>query len=60
MNEVRCRQLAEERWDDVREEYDTLWNMGTNQVEGGGEDDDIEYIVDQSYAALSAQIQQYP
>lgn len=45
MDKVGSDELCEERGDDIGEEDDAFWQRA-DEVLGGGEDDDIEHIVD--------------
>jgi hypothetical protein len=45
--EVRPRGLCDERGRDVRERDDALGRRGRDEVERGGEDEDVEDVVDQ-------------
>lgn len=46
MDKVRRYQLGDEGGTDICEENDGLWESRADEVEGSGEDDDIEDIVD--------------
>lgn len=49
MNEVRRYQFGDEGGTDVCEENDGLWEIWADEIEGSGEDDDIENIVDAAW-----------
>lgn len=48
MDEVRRKEFGEERGYDVAEQDDAFWDRRTNEIEGSGENDDIEDIVYES------------
>jgi hypothetical protein len=48
VDEVGSTELGEERRDDVCEENDAFRYIGSNEVEGCGEDDYVEDIVDET------------
>lgn len=50
MDEVGCYELGEEGGNDVGEEDDAFGDCGTDEVEGGGEDDYVEDVVDEACA----------
>ena len=52
MYEVRRAELCQEGGDHVTEEDDAFGDVGTDEVEGGGEDDNVEDIVDESWMLL--------
>jgi hypothetical protein len=49
---VRRNQFDKERGHHIGQENDTFWYSGTDKVERGGEDDDIENIVDETWRML--------
>ena len=49
MDDVRHNQLRSERRDDVCEQDDALGDIGTDQIQGRGQHDHIEDIIDQAY-----------
>lgn len=46
MDEVGCYQFGEEGGTDICEKNDSLWESWTDKVEGSGEYDDIEDVID--------------
>lgn len=50
MDEVWRTQLHKEGGQDIGEQNDCLGDIRTDEIEGGGQDDHIEDIVDQTYA----------
>lgn len=46
MDKVWCHQFHEEGGDNVGEEDDGFGDGGANEIEGGGEDDYVEDVVD--------------
>lgn len=49
VNEVGCAELGEERRDHVGEEDDTFGDPRAYEVEGSGENDDIEDVVNKTF-----------
>lgn len=49
MDEVGGGQLGQEGGEDVGEQDETLGDVGTDEVLGGGEDDDVQDIIDESF-----------
>ena len=54
MDEVGGDELGEEGGDDVGQEDDAFGDGRTNKIEGGGEDDHVEDIVDEAWKEESA------
>lgn len=48
MDEVGRAQLHEEGGYDIAEEDDALWYGWTDEIEGSGQDDDVEDVVDEA------------
>ena len=49
MNEVRRTKLHQERGNDIGEKDEPLGDVGPDEIEGGGEDDHVEDVVDETY-----------
>lgn len=47
--EIWGAKLGEKRGNDIREQDNAFGNIGPYQIKGGGEDDHIEDVVDQTY-----------
>lgn len=48
MDEVGCDELGEEGGEDVGEEDDAFGDVASDEVLGGGEDYDVEDVVDEA------------
>ena len=49
MDEVGSAQLGQEGRYHIGEEDDAFWHVGTDEIEGGREDDDVEDVVDEAF-----------
>jgi hypothetical protein len=58
LDEVGSDELCEEAGYDIGEEYDSFGYGWTHEVEGCGEDDYVENIVDKTCSLLESPIQQ--
>ena len=56
MYEVWCAQLDEDRGDDVGEEDNAFGDIWTDEVEGGGENDHVEDIVNEAWCIVSSEL----
>lgn len=48
VDEVRSRQLDACARYDIGEKHDGFRDGGTDEIEGGGEDDDVEDVIDEA------------
>ena len=53
VDEVRSNQFGRERRNDIGKENHTFWDGGADKIKSGGEDDYIEYIVDEAWLKIS-------
>jgi hypothetical protein len=60
MDEVWRGQFCREGRDNVGQEDDAFWEAGADEVEGGGEDDDIEDVVNQAYSQWRSELAYKP
>jgi hypothetical protein len=54
MYKIRRDQFRNERRENIGKKNDTLRNIGANEVEGGGEDDNVENIIYEACGLLIA------
>ena len=53
VDEVWSDQFGQERRNDIGKENHTFWDGGADKIESGGEDDYVEYIVDEAWLKIS-------
>jgi hypothetical protein len=56
VDEIRGAQLCNERGYDIGEEDDAFGDVGPDEIEGGGEDDHVEDVVDEAWEVSVSEV----